>query len=133
MRDTLDRFADLAGLTDPHALYRAGRTYPERTEWPDGDRLFRIGRLRRKDVVPDSDWGAVWSVMRTLTGLHGDEGVRLVVWFELTPPVTARGRVGIHAARAGKRQVVRNRRGATGSVAPLLSWALALPGGGCGI
>lgn len=79
---SLDRFAELAGVADPHALYRAGRTYPEGTEWPDGDRLFRIGRLLRKHAVPDGDWGAVWSVMRTLASLHGDEGVRLVVWFE---------------------------------------------------
>ncbi|MFF4424874.1 hypothetical protein ACFY04_29575 [Streptomyces sp. NPDC001549] len=77
-----DRFAELASVTDPHALYRAGRAYPEGTEWPDGDRLFRVGRLRRKHAVPDSDWGAVWSVMRTLASLHGDEGVRLVVWFD---------------------------------------------------
>ncbi|MFB7177441.1 hypothetical protein ACFCYI_07050 [Streptomyces sp. NPDC056257] len=28
----LDRFAQLAGLADPHALYRAGRVYPEDTE-----------------------------------------------------------------------------------------------------
>ncbi|AWZ06575.1 MULTISPECIES: hypothetical protein [unclassified Streptomyces] len=77
----LARFAVLAGITDPQALYRAGRTYPEGTEWPDDDRLFRVARLRRKDAVPDSDWGAVWAVMRTLAGLHGDEGVRLVVWF----------------------------------------------------
>ncbi len=60
----------------------AGSVYPENTEWPDGDRLFRIGRLQRKDAVPDSEWGAVWSVMRTLANLHGDEGVRLVVWFD---------------------------------------------------
>ncbi|MFD9373065.1 hypothetical protein ACFWA6_35950 [Streptomyces sp. NPDC060020] len=78
----LDRFAQLTGLADPHALYRAGRVYPEDTEWPDADRLFRVGRLRRKHAVPDSEWGAVWSVMRTLAGLHGDEGVRLVVWFD---------------------------------------------------
>lgn len=51
-------------------------TYAEGTEWPDGD------RLRRKDAVPDRDWAAVWSVMRTLANLHGDEGVRLVVWFD---------------------------------------------------
>ncbi|MFI7360249.1 hypothetical protein ACIBTP_40860 [Streptomyces avidinii] len=79
---SLDRFAELAGLADPHSLYRAGRAHPEDTEWPDGDRLFRIGRLRRKHAVPDSDWGAVWSVMRTLAELHGDDGVRLVVWFD---------------------------------------------------
>ncbi|MFJ7267222.1 hypothetical protein ACIQV3_11245 [Streptomyces sp. NPDC099050] len=78
---SLSRFAELSGVTDPQALYRAGRTHPKGMEWPDGDRLFRVGLLRRRDAVPESDLGAVWSVMRTLAGLHGDEGVRLVVWF----------------------------------------------------
>lgn len=79
---SLTRFAELSGLTHPHVLYRAGTAFAEGTEWPDGDRLFRIGRLRRKDAVPDGDWAAVWTVMRTLASLHGDEGVRLVVWFD---------------------------------------------------
>ncbi|MFF2600535.1 hypothetical protein ACFVVB_15785 [Streptomyces californicus] len=78
----LTRFAELSGLTDPRQILSAGTVFPENTEWPDGDRLFRVGRLRRKDVVPDSEWGAVWSVMRTLANLHGEEGVRLVVWFD---------------------------------------------------
>ncbi|MDQ0984993.1 hypothetical protein [Streptomyces sp. V2I9] len=78
----LTRFAELSGLTDPRQVHSAGSVYPENTEWPDGNRLFRVGRLRRKDVVPESEWGAVWSVMRTLAGLHGDEGVRLVVRFD---------------------------------------------------
>lgn len=78
----LTRFAELSGHTDHDTLYHAGRVYAEGTEWPDGDRLFRIGRLRRKDAVPDRDWAPVWSVMRTLANLHGDEGVRLVVWFD---------------------------------------------------
>lgn len=79
---SLTRFAELSGLTDARHLYRAGRVYPENTEWPDGDRLFRIGRLQRKHAVPDSEWDPIWSVMRTLATLHGDEGVRLVVWFD---------------------------------------------------
>ncbi|MDR8414181.1 hypothetical protein MTP10_36300 [Nonomuraea sp. 3-1Str] len=38
---------------------------------------------RRRDEVAgdDTHWGPVWSVMRTLGGLHGAENVRLVVWF----------------------------------------------------
>ncbi|WP_326792658.1 hypothetical protein OHA79_27420 [Streptomyces sp. NBC_00841] len=79
---SLTRFAELSGLTDARHLYCAGSVYPENTEWPDGDRLFRIGRLQRKHAVPDSEWGSIWSVMRTLADLHGDEGVRLVVWFD---------------------------------------------------
>lgn len=78
----LARFAELSGLADARQLHCAGEVYPEGTEWLDGDRLFRVGRLRRRDAVPDSEWGAVWSVMRTLANLHGDEGVRLVVWFD---------------------------------------------------
>ncbi|MCX5410750.1 hypothetical protein [Streptomyces sp. NBC_00059] len=81
----LTRFAELSGFTDTQRLHRAGTAYPENTEWPDGDRLFRVGRLRRKDAVPDSEWGAVWSVMRTLADLHGDEAVRVVVWFDGSP------------------------------------------------
>ncbi|MFK0258986.1 hypothetical protein [Streptomyces sp. NPDC090445] len=77
----LDRFAELAGPSGPHDLYRAGLRWPEGTEWRDGERLLRIGRLRRKHVVDDSDWGPVWAVMRTLAGVHGEAGVRLVVWF----------------------------------------------------
>ncbi|WP_327134715.1 hypothetical protein OG311_33190 [Streptomyces sp. NBC_01343] len=50
--------------------------------WPDGDRLFRIGRLTRRQAVEATDWGPVRDVMRTLAGVHGDEGVRLVVWFD---------------------------------------------------
>ncbi|WP_406464010.1 hypothetical protein OHB07_22325 [Streptomyces sp. NBC_00111] len=56
--------------------------FPENSEWPDGDRLIRVGRLRRKDAVPDSEWGAVRSVMRSPAHLRGDEGVRLVVRFD---------------------------------------------------
>lgn len=78
----LTRFAEVSGLSSPHDLYRAGRTQPEGTEWHDGDRLFRIGRLTRRQAVGESEWGAVWAVMRTLAGIHGDEGVRLVVWFD---------------------------------------------------
>lgn len=78
----LTRFTELSGLTDRRQLYCAGNVFPEGTEWPDGDRLFRVGRLRRKDAVPDDEWGAIWSVMRTLANLHGDDGVRLVVWFD---------------------------------------------------
>ncbi|MFD3451563.1 hypothetical protein ACFWVC_05230 [Streptomyces sp. NPDC058691] len=79
---SLTRFSELSGHTDHDTLHHAGNAYPEGTEWPDGDRLFRIGRLRRKQAVPDTEWAAVWSVMRTLASLHGDEGVRLVVWFD---------------------------------------------------
>ncbi|MFF3317393.1 hypothetical protein ACFYV5_18070 [Streptomyces sp. NPDC003035] len=44
--------------------------------------MFRVERLRRRDAVPDDQWGPVRTVMRTLADLHGDEDVRLVVWFD---------------------------------------------------
>ncbi|MFD9724245.1 hypothetical protein [Streptomyces sp. NPDC059072] len=78
---SLDRFAELSSSTDPHALYEASRGYPEGTEWHDGDVLFRTGRLRRKDAVLENEWEPIWSVMRTLAAIHGDEAVRLVVCF----------------------------------------------------
>jgi hypothetical protein len=75
-------FVDLCGCPQDIADM-PGLHFPEGTEWLDGDRLFRIGRLRRKDVVlPDGQWKPVWTVMRTLADLHGSEAVRLVVWFE---------------------------------------------------
>jgi hypothetical protein len=37
--------------------------------------------MTRREAVPD-DWEPVWTVMRTLAGLHGGENVRLVVWFD---------------------------------------------------
>lgn len=75
LNSSLDRFAELSGIDDPRVLHRAGRFHPEGSEWHDGDRLFRIGRLRRKEAVPDDEWAPVWAVMRTLAGLHGDDGV----------------------------------------------------------
>lgn len=36
--------------------------------------------------MPDGEWGSVRSVIRTLANLHGDEGVRLVVWFDGSLP-----------------------------------------------
>ncbi|WP_031079833.1 hypothetical protein [Streptomyces sp. NRRL S-118] len=36
---------------------------------------------RRAVAGNETHWGPVWSVMRTLSDLHGPENVRLVVWF----------------------------------------------------
>ncbi|MFI5669992.1 hypothetical protein [Streptomyces sp. NPDC051704] len=81
-RTSRARFAEVSGLSDPRELERPGRTHPEGTEWRDGDQLFRIGRPTRRQVVEEAGWGPVWAVMSTLAGIHGDEGVRLVVWFD---------------------------------------------------
>lgn len=39
----LTRFAELSGLADARQLYCAGNVYAENNEWPDRDRLFRVG------------------------------------------------------------------------------------------
>ncbi|MFF3391303.1 hypothetical protein ACFYW1_10305 [Streptomyces sp. NPDC002669] len=76
-----ERLAELIG-TDVRTAMWAGEHWPEGTEWLDGDRLFRIARLSRRQAVPDGQWGDVWTVMRTLARRHGPDNVRLVVWFD---------------------------------------------------
>lgn len=82
------RVAEVVGLSrrrDPGRLFTyEAHDWPEGTEWPDGeDRLYRIGRLTRRDAIaPDGDWKPLWTVMETLAALDGDENVRLTVWFD---------------------------------------------------
>ncbi|MFJ2650352.1 hypothetical protein ACIO1C_26975 [Streptomyces sp. NPDC087420] len=48
----------------------------------DWDAADGSGVHSRRAVAGDTtQWGPVWEVMRTLSGLHGAENVRLVVWF----------------------------------------------------
>ncbi|MCA2228454.1 hypothetical protein [Nonomuraea aurantiaca] len=48
-------------------------------DWTETD---SSGRRNRGMVAGDeSDWGRVWSVMRTPSEVHGAQNVRLVVWF----------------------------------------------------
>ncbi|MFJ5548145.1 hypothetical protein [Streptomyces sp. NPDC093225] len=81
------RVAEVTGLErrrDPGRLFRyEDHDWPEGTEWRDGeDRLYRIGRMTRREAIPvDGEWEPVWTVMRTLAARHGDENVRLTVWF----------------------------------------------------
>ncbi|MFB6631968.1 hypothetical protein ACFCWY_18890 [Streptomyces sp. NPDC056362] len=56
---------------------------PEGDEWIKDGRLFRRVHMSRRDAVPEGgDWAPVWAVMRALADVHGDEHVRLVVWFD---------------------------------------------------
>ncbi|WP_225802083.1 hypothetical protein [Streptomyces sp. NK15101] len=57
-------------------------------EWPPGGEVHWNGAVYRPVtwtprmfVPPDGDWGPVWAAMRELAATHGDENVRLVVWF----------------------------------------------------
>ncbi|ANP55396.1 hypothetical protein J2Z21_007374 [Streptomyces griseochromogenes] len=77
-------FARAAGIntltTDPSCV--PGR-WPEGTQWESGASVFRVERSRRRDAVPpDGTWGPVWAIMGALACVHGDDGVRLVVWFD---------------------------------------------------
>ncbi|MEU3919360.1 hypothetical protein [Streptomyces sp. NPDC029004] len=58
-------------------------TWPDGTEWLIGDTLYRSETLRRRDAVRgDGEWKPVWTVMESLASQHGDDNVRLVVWFD---------------------------------------------------
>ncbi|MFC9500309.1 hypothetical protein [Streptomyces sp. NPDC056982] len=67
------------GLINVH-----GRTWITRAEllaadWQETD---VCGQRSRAQVAGDaSHWGPAWSVMRTLSELHGASNVRLIVWF----------------------------------------------------
>ncbi|MFH9725483.1 hypothetical protein ACH4M4_21335 [Streptomyces sp. NPDC017254] len=58
------------------------REWPEGSEWLIGDTIYRSVTLRRRDAVPESEWQPVWRAMETLAAQHGDDNVRLVVWFD---------------------------------------------------
>ncbi|MFC9895632.1 hypothetical protein ACFVMC_18260 [Nocardia sp. NPDC127579] len=75
-------FAELAGKSGPPAL-GYDETWPEGTEWVDGDRMFRVVRMTRREVIDaHPQWQRTWTVMSTLAEVHGAQHVRLVVWFD---------------------------------------------------
>ncbi|MFF3137718.1 hypothetical protein [Streptomyces mirabilis] len=75
------RFAQAVGL--PAQVPREAQEWPEGSEWLIGDTLYRSEKLRRRDAVPETgEWKPVWTVMEALASQHGDDNVRLVVWFD---------------------------------------------------
>ena len=74
------RFAQAVG---PRAqVPDEAQEWPEGSEWLIGDTLCRSERLRRRDAVPETgERKPVWTVMEALASQHGDDNVRLVVWF----------------------------------------------------
>ncbi|MFJ9814316.1 hypothetical protein ACIRU3_03415 [Streptomyces sp. NPDC101151] len=57
--------------------------WPEGTQGESGASVFRVERSRRRDAVPpDGTWSPVWTIMGALAGVHGDDRVRLVAWFD---------------------------------------------------
>ncbi|MGW0784320.1 hypothetical protein [Streptomyces sp. NPDC002913] len=71
-------FAEAVGLARGEE-----REWPEGSEWLIGDTLYRSVTIRRRDAVTETgEWQPVWAAMKTLGALHGDDNVRLVVWFD---------------------------------------------------
>lgn len=71
-------FAEAVGL-------KAGavREWPEGSEWLVGDTLYRSVTICRRDAVTETgEWQPVWEAMKELAAQHGDDNVRLVVWFD---------------------------------------------------
>jgi hypothetical protein len=52
----------------------------EEDEWEQDGRVYRLHRLRRRDVL-GSNWRVLFTIIGALAELYGDEGVRLVTWF----------------------------------------------------
>ncbi|MFJ9112399.1 hypothetical protein [Streptomyces sp. NPDC102283] len=71
-------FAEAVGLERGEC-----REWPEGSEWLIGDTLYRSVTMRRREAVTESgEWQPVWETMRALAAQHGDDNVRLVVWFD---------------------------------------------------
>ncbi|WP_432751952.1 hypothetical protein ACE1OA_00270 [Streptomyces sp. JL2001] len=71
-------FAEAVGVEKGEA-----REWPEGSEWLVGDTLYRSVTLRRRDAVRETgEWQPVWKAMKTLAAQHGDDNVRLIVWFD---------------------------------------------------
>lgn len=71
------------GLRNPEGPYgflRDTGSWREGQEWTVGNFVYKLGKLRRKDVV-DERWQMVFDMMALLAKRFGDDGVRLVVWF----------------------------------------------------
>ncbi|MGO4612693.1 hypothetical protein AB4305_11570 [Nocardia sp. 2YAB30] len=59
------------------------------SEWPPGGEVCLDGAVYRPVVLtarmlapPDEEhWARLWTAMRDLAAEHGDDNVRLVVWF----------------------------------------------------
>jgi hypothetical protein len=76
------RLAKHLGIVGDKSGY-GDTVWAEGTEWIIENRLYRVGRVYRRDAVtPTGEWQQVWSVMNTLASLHGDQNVRLNVWFD---------------------------------------------------
>ncbi|TYC76333.1 hypothetical protein EH183_01495 [Streptomyces sp. CB01881] len=75
------RFAQAVGL--PESAMGQPQEWPEGSEWLIDGILYRAETMRRREAVTeDGEWKPVWTVMEALASTHGDDNVRLVVWFD---------------------------------------------------
>ncbi|MFI8006475.1 hypothetical protein [Streptomyces sp. NPDC086010] len=71
-------FAEAVGLKAGEA-----REWPEGSEWLVGDTLYRSVTICRREAVTETgEWQPVWEAMKEHAEQHGDDNVRLVVWFD---------------------------------------------------
>ncbi|WP_367203231.1 hypothetical protein [Streptomyces hydrogenans] len=72
-------YATYGGPPDVHGTTWITWSELAAADWSETD---GSGTRSRDGVAGnETDWGPVWSVMRTLGELHGADQVRLVVWF----------------------------------------------------
>lgn len=72
-------YAAYGGSPDVHGTTWITWAELASTDWQETD---SSGTRSRESVAGDTThWGPVWSVMRTLSELHGADNVRLVAWF----------------------------------------------------
>jgi hypothetical protein len=65
----------------PGDAMRNPPVFPDGATWEFEDVLYRAERLRRRDALTD-DWKMLFAIMGNLAEYFGDDGVRLVVWFD---------------------------------------------------
>ncbi|MCL6736234.1 hypothetical protein [Streptomyces neyagawaensis] len=74
-----DTYAPYADSTDLHGTTWITWAELASADWNETNSAGT--RTRAMAAGPDTHWAPVWTVMRTLSDLHGPDDVRLVVWF----------------------------------------------------
>ncbi|WP_329305829.1 hypothetical protein [Streptomyces anulatus] len=74
-----EEFAGYGGSPDVYGTTWLTWAELDATDWQETN--ISGTRTRASAAGIDTAWGRVWSVMRTLSEVHGAENVRLVAWF----------------------------------------------------
>jgi len=72
----LEKFSWSSELTEEEYT-----TLLENKEVRKENKIYRMEKLKRKDAI-SSDWQLLFELMEVLAKVYGDEGVRLIVWFD---------------------------------------------------